>query len=410
MLRQVRSILTAVGHIARTNSTVRRNRTRSLAAIVGLVAIAAFAASSKAATGADGGAGGHADAGNLDAAAVNAPYQMTVDADPDAAEVQAARVVSGSAPFQIGIDITRIGAEPYSLLQWEVAIRTDQLAFDENRYVNTNVTGFIACMRQDSVNPRNGETVIAAGCTGQTPDTTSTFVGEIADLSLRCLAEGTFEVRLVDLASDPFGSSLFGTSLAPLQTGTAGARVTCSNVGSAPAPTHAAPVAAATPRSDGPTRLSLDADREEPGVQSQRHVSGTAPFSIDLVVTTLGSVGYVGYQWEAQFADEDFALISNSIVEHSDDTDFTLCQRPNVNPGPTVILESSCARMSLMPSDYLGPTSSFQIRCLRVGVHRVELADLAGDEIFGSTLLDRTAATIQTSTTGVTINCTGVAD
>jgi hypothetical protein len=143
--------------------------------------------------------------------------EMVVDA-ASGGEVTATAEVSGSAPFQVDVDIrgATVGYQGYQYyLEWDPKI----LAFDGHEDVKP--AGLDLC-----ANPTRFDSTVAAGCVNTTEATT--FAGAVGTLTFHCVSGGTSPLHLVSEGESP---NSFSTALAPrglvIPTNLMDASVTC---------------------------------------------------------------------------------------------------------------------------------------------------------------------------------------
>ena len=154
---------------------------------------------------------------------------MALDADASSpAVVDASRVVTGSAQFSVGINVTA-AADAYNGYQWEIEYPAASLAFDGSVVENTSATGLDLCTNAilPAATPINaGDTVLGGGCLATSQPS---YVGQTTTFRMHCVTTGTFSVLLIDLAHDrAFGTTLRAAGVASSATGTAPITITCA--------------------------------------------------------------------------------------------------------------------------------------------------------------------------------------
>ncbi len=155
---------------------------------------------------------------------------MAIDTDPSTASVDATRDVSGTAPFSIGVDVTRIGG-PYRGYQWELQI--DGAGLEP---AGTAVNAIPVTLSLCSDTYPLGAATFGFGCAS--PSTDTSFTGLLSTIPLKCLADGNFEIRLIDIAQDPnFGTTVLSGAAVNLATHTVAASINCTGAGVTGTPT-----------------------------------------------------------------------------------------------------------------------------------------------------------------------------
>jgi hypothetical protein len=152
--------------------------------------------------------------------------------------VDAARVVTGIAPFDIDIGVTSVGQAYHGyqyLLRWDPQI----LAYDGQ--TNLSPAGFTICAE-----PMAGRKTVAGAC-ARAPGGTE-FVGPLNTVTLHCVADGASALHLVTSSEDSsFGTQTLGSGGAGLGDILVDASITCQGTGSgaassvAPSPVLALP-------------------------------------------------------------------------------------------------------------------------------------------------------------------------
>jgi hypothetical protein len=161
---------------------------------------------------------------------------MAIDTDANFSNgVQASRSVVGTGVFTVGIDVT-VAAATYTGYQWEVEFTPTGLAFNSG-VVESQPQGMTTCATvglnsANAINP--GDVVEGKGAGCITFGAGGKFVGQTTSFQMHCVADGTFNLLLLDLNND---DTVFGTSLlaaSALDTGTSGATIICSGTGATP--------------------------------------------------------------------------------------------------------------------------------------------------------------------------------
>jgi hypothetical protein len=154
---------------------------------------------------------------------------MRIDADPSTQPVDASRDVSGTGPFMIGVDVTRIGPTPYAGYQWEIELPYGALARDGSAQ-NSIPSIFPLCSDTYDLSVGNANPQFGFGCASNSGG--KTHLGLLSTVPIRCLADGTFAIRLIDIAEDPnFGSEPVSPGGTDLPAHTVGVTIHCSGTG-----------------------------------------------------------------------------------------------------------------------------------------------------------------------------------
>lgn len=332
----------------------------------------------------------------------SAPNQMALDTDLTSSGVQASRTITGNGQFSIGIFVT-VDATPYRFYQWELRFPTAGLGLD-GMAENTAGTGLTDCNPSGtSFVPPDQTDLYGASCGLTQSGATTSYTGLVTTIFMRCLADGTYDVQLPEYnrTSAEFGTSLLDTFGYGIDTGTNGATITCVNVGAPASPTPTPIVPTPTPRPPGPNTFSLDAEPTTAGIQGAVTELGSDPFSIDIAITALGSAPYQGYSWLLQLPPSGLAFLG--AVEHTADTSLTVCGNPVVPQNSTAIYSGCGGRQSIT---FVGVTTTAQLACLGLGTYTVSLMDMAGNPLFGTTLIDHNSNSIPTTVgPAITITC-----
>ncbi len=137
--------------------------------------------------------------------------------------VDAARVVTGSSPFDVDTVILSAagGYQGYQyLVQWDPAV----LAYEGRK--DLKPAGLELCASVDAT-----ENTAYGGC-ARTGDTTTDYTGPVDTLTFHCVADGTSTLHLVTLTDDPdFGSTALGFGGLTIETTLNDASVTCQGTG-----------------------------------------------------------------------------------------------------------------------------------------------------------------------------------
>ena len=133
--------------------------------------------------------------------------------------VDASRVVTGSDPFDVDIDIVSVdpGYQGYQYkLQWDPSI----LAYNDQKHLMPVELTFCA----DPV--FMGASDVYAGCARAGGDTT--FVGPLNTVTMHCIGAGVSPLHLKTMTEDPdFGTTVIGDMGILVKTALTDASVTC---------------------------------------------------------------------------------------------------------------------------------------------------------------------------------------
>lgn len=330
------------------------------------------------------------------------PNQVVLDDDLDTAGVQSSRTVTGNGGFSIGMVFTVV-TTPYHAYQWELVFPTSGLAVDAVSE-NSAATGLSDCHPPSYEFDATQTSLKGGACSFTHPGPTTSYVGLATTIFMRCLADGTYQVQLPnwDFYVNQWGTTLLDSTGGALNTTAQGATVTCANVGEPATPTPTVGPPPPTPRPPGPNTFSLDAQPSAVGIQTSGAAFGSAPFDIDLVLSSLGSTPYFGYQWLLQLPTTGIDFVE--AVEHTGDTRLTSC----ANPGPPsgyVMIYGGCGGQ-VSTTSFAGVTTSIELVCRSLGAFTIALTSFTTDPSFGTTLLDRYAEPLPTSVDNpITVTC-----
>jgi hypothetical protein len=134
-------------------------------------------------------------------------------------------------------------------------------------------------------------------------------------------------------------------------------------------------------------------------IDTTQTVAGPNAFNVDIVVVDAGP-GFQLYQFTVKWDPQ--VLAYDSQVDLTPEQ-LSLCAVPTAR-ADTVF--GGCGRVRGNTS-FVGPTNRLTFRCAGQGTSTLHLVTLAEDPGFGSTLLGFNGLTIPTSTSDVSVQCTG---
>ena len=146
-----------------------------------------------------------------------------------------------------------------------------------------------------------------------------------------------------------------------------------------------------------PNAMAIDADASTAGVDAARTVNGAAAFTTAVNITLAGTA-YAGYQVEVSWPNG----LSFSSSTQLQPASMVLCGTAILTPS----YQSGCARSS-GTTTFTGQVETIDFRCVTDGVWTIHMMTIVEDPAFGTTMLDRQAAIINTATADAVITCSG---
>jgi hypothetical protein len=153
--------------------------------------------------------------------------------------IQTSRTISGGGNFDVGINVTAAGND-YTTYQFKLEWDPTVLAFVSGTHLNPDV--FYACFGFTTT-----ASTVSSSC-GRSYGT-STFVGPMDKITMRCVGNGTSTLHLVTLGEEPAYGTTTIDELGAITTGLTDADpgITCENVPTpTPTPTPGTPTATPT--------------------------------------------------------------------------------------------------------------------------------------------------------------------